>query len=353
MKIKILKFTLSFLALIAIIYSCNNDDDNIITVEERDRTEQQAADRDSLLAYLSTHYYNSSFLEADTNRKYSDIIITELITGDEVPEGNRLLIDAVETHTINYLDVEYEYYILRLNQGGGNAPRFTDAVRVRYEGVSVESGETFDIISTPEDFSLTTSIGLGVIKGWELIMPQFNSAIVPTDGYNVIEGIVQYDNFGLGVMFIPSGLAYYSGANTGSSYDNLIFKFELLQVEQADHEGDGIPSYLEDLDGDNDVFNEDTDDDGFANFIDVDDDGDGVLTVDENQTRSQSGFINLLAAETYVSENLLTNELLIDIVEEENGTFTVNVYIITDANDDGMADYLDSEITTNYNEIEN
>ncbi len=82
-------------------------------------------------------------------------------------------------------------------------------------------------------------------------------------------------------MFVPSGLAYFSGTSTGSSYDNLIFKFELLQFEVEDHDNDGIPSYLEDLDNDLDVIDDDTDEDGFVNFIDSDDDADGVSTLNE------------------------------------------------------------------------
>ena len=63
---------------------------------------------------------------------------------------------------------------------------------------------------------------------------------------------------------------------------NLIFKFELYQSEINDHDFDGVPSYLEDIDGDGEVFNDDTDEDEIPDYADQDDDGDGTLTVEED-----------------------------------------------------------------------
>ena len=48
---------------------------------------------------------------------------------------------------------------------------------------------------------------------------------------------------GAGVMFLPSGLAYFNGAS-GSipSYSPLIFSFKLYAIKRADQDGDGILS---------------------------------------------------------------------------------------------------------------
>jgi len=288
MKTKTLKFCLGLLTIVAVFVACEPDDGPTVTFEEADRTEQQAKDKDSLLDYFATHYYNSSFFETGSNHKYSDIIITELPQDAEGnyldmpnPDQNTLLVDAVETHMTVFLDVDYEYYMLRLNQGGGESPKFTDQIRVRYEGRSVVSDEIFDSRISPIDFSLVGNgfTTFGTIRAWQLVMPAFSSA----SDYTIdVNGNVNYNNFGLGVMFIPSGLAYFSGITTGDAYDNLIFKFELLQYEESDHDNDGIPSHLEDLDSDFDVNNDDTDEDGFPDFIDQDDDGDGVPTINED-----------------------------------------------------------------------
>lgn len=339
---------------VAVFISCEPDDGPTVTFEEADRTEQQIIDDSTLVAYVSSHYYNSSFFENGSSHKYSDIIITELPQDDEGnyldmpnPDQNTLLIDAIETHTTVYLDVDYKYYILRINQGDGESPKFTDQVRVRYEGSSAVSEEIFDGVSTPVELSLVGNgfTTFGTIKAWQLVIPSFNAAFDFTIGGN---GIVNYSNFGLGVMFVPSGLAYFSGITTGSAYDNLIFKFELLQFEQSDHDTDGIPSYLEDLDGDLDVNNDDTDEDGFPDFIDLDDDGDGVSTTDE-----------LIPTEYVVDTNIGEDEPILSEDEyvvsrdETNGIIIINTVTVADSNNDGLPDYLDEDIIINYNEVSN
>lgn len=354
MKIKTLKLSLFLLALTTVFVSCKKDDGGSGTpFVEADRTEQQEIDNAAILAYLNSHYYNSSFFETGSNHRYTDIIITELPTDDEgnyldMPDddNNTLLIDAVELRTATHLEADYEYYVLNLYQGGGDAPKFTDFVRANYEGSSIneEVGgeeEVFDSAVTPEEFNLQTDFtneNRGVIKAWQLVMPTFKSGFV--DG--IQDGIVNYTDFGLGVMFVPSGLGYFSGVATGKSYDNLIFKFELLQDEVVDHDNDGIPSYIEDLDVSLEVIDDDTDEDGLPNFIDTNDDGDDVLTIDElipdSHEFSTGGTEPILGA----------NEFEISR-SEENGIITINTVTIADSNSDGTPDYLDENISINYN----
>lgn len=343
---KSIKFIL-FLAFVSVLaVSCKEDDDvNVPDVEVRDRGEQQLVDSDSLVNYLSSHYYNSGFFETGSNHKYTDIVITELQDGGVVPDGHTLLMQAVETYTSTFEETEYEYYILRLNQGGGEAPNFTDRVFVRYEGTSINTDETFDSVASPIVLPLQGNLisTSGAIKGWQLVMPNFNSA---TD-FTIENGFVNYNNFGLGMMFIPSGLGYFSGTNTGVSFDNLAFKFELIRFEVEDHDGDGIPSYIEDLDSDMDVSNDDTDEDNFPNFIDLDDDGDGVGTVDE------------LMSNTYtVDTNISEEEPILDPGEYEvsrstsDGILTINTVKVVDSDNNGTPDYLQEDISINYNEEE-
>ena len=58
-------------------------------------------------------------------------------------------------------------------------------------------------------------------------------------------------------------------------------------VEETDHDGDGIPSIMEDLNGNGYLFDDNTDDDlepfnvFIPNFLDPDDDGDGIITREE------------------------------------------------------------------------
>ncbi|MCT4630594.1 hypothetical protein [Winogradskyella sp.] len=355
MKSKSLKLALYLVMFSVVLISCNNDDDaSAPNIVERDRTEQQLADSDSLITYLSTHYYNSSFFETGTNHKYTDIVITELEEGDDVPDGNTLLINAVETHSTTYLETDYEYYVLKLNQGGGDLPKFTDQIRVRYEGASIASGEVFDSRATPENFMLTgVNANPGLIRGWQLTLPEFSTSL----DFSLNNGIVEYNDYGLGIMFLPSGLGFYSGTNSGTSYDNLVFKFELLQYEEVDHDGDGIPSHMEDLDDNLYVLDDDTDEDRAYNYIDVDDDNDGVLTRDElmaktyTEDETMNPFMSETAAQNYFDNNAASNELFDRIdFNSEDSTYELKTLIIMDSNDNNEPDYLEDTITISYNE---
>jgi hypothetical protein len=278
---KIRKITLYILCAIVGFVSCSKDDDrdNPIIVEARDRAEQQIIDKDSLIGYLENHYYNSSVFVGNLNQSINDLIISELPEDGILPDpvNNTLLIDAIESKNTIFEEVDYEYYILRLNQGGGNIiPNFSDDIRVIYSG-NLLNEEVFDSAITPTEFDLTA-----LVTGWGRVLSQFNIA------ENYIEngdGTISFNNAGVGVMFLPSGLAYFADPPLNSNipvYSPLIFKFELYQSEINDHDFDGVPSYLEDLDGNMELANDDTDEDGIQDFLDVDDDGDGTLTVEED-----------------------------------------------------------------------
>ena len=275
MKFKLYIFLISILLL---GFSCGDDDDDgVIEVPEADRTEQQVIDNDSLVTFLQSHYVDASLLTNNSTILLNEIEINQLPEDGELPNPNQnsLLIDMVETLTTTYFDVEYEYYILKINQGGSeNSPNFSDKVRVSYEGTLMDD-TVFDSSSTPVDFDLTSTIA-----GWGRVLPEYNNA---EDFVINSDGTVTYNNPGIGIMFLPSGLGYYSAA-AGSVpvYSNLIFKFKVFQSEVNDHDFDNVPSHLEDLNGDYDLTNDDTDEDTFADFVDSDDDNDGTLTIDED-----------------------------------------------------------------------
>ena len=175
---KLRSFTILILSLLFTLSSCKKDDDGDgNTTSERDRTVQQLADKDTLLLYLNTHYYNSSTFASGSNHTISDLIITELPKDDQGnflplpdPSNNTILMEDVEVKTHTYLETQYEYYVLNLNQGGGVAPKFSNDVRVNYSG-QLLNGDVFDNTVTPTTFDL-----LNLIQGWRLVMPGFNSA---------------------------------------------------------------------------------------------------------------------------------------------------------------------------------
>ncbi len=257
---------------------CNKDDDSVETIPERDRGEQQLVDKDTLQGYLNSHYYNSSLFETPGDYTVDDIIITELpkdVNGNYLempdPDNNTLLSEAVVTKTTTINDVEYEYYYLTLSNGEGEKPKFSDDILVRYEGRLLNENQ-FDKSLNPINFDL-----MSVVAGWRYVMVDFNTSDLP--GSINTDGTVSYSNYGLGVMFLPSGLAYFSSATSSIPvYSSLIFKFELYKNQHNDHDGDGILSHLEDLNGNLNPLDDDTDEDNIPNFNDPDDDGDGVPT---------------------------------------------------------------------------
>ena len=323
-------------ALIISVISCSpDDDDNIVSVPENDRTEQQVVDNDTLVNYLNTHYYNSSEVNALANPTIADVVITELTVGDILPSDATLLMTDVELKTTTYLDVEYNYYILRIKQGEStSSPRFCDKVRVNYSG-SLMDGYNFDRSSTPVDFDLTA-----VIPGWSRVMPEFNAS---NSFISNTDGTISYNVYGMGVMFLRSGLGYYA-TYSGSipSYSNLVFKFELLQTETSDHDFDNIPTYMEVIEEDYNLYGKDTDGDLVVDFIDVDDDGDGTPTADEVRIQTFSEDTRVELEATLASLILDSNQLISPVkYNSDRNNFSANLVTILDDNGNGTPNYLD------------
>ena len=92
------KYSILFIFLLILsVFSCEEDQETIISVPENDRTEQQLTDKDSLIGYLSSHYYNSSEVNSLANPTMQDLVIIELLDGEELPLDYSFLIDDVGT----------------------------------------------------------------------------------------------------------------------------------------------------------------------------------------------------------------------------------------------------------------
>ena len=317
------------------VFNCSEDENETTSIPQRDRTEQQASDLDTLQNYFNTHYYNSGELNAlTTYPTLENIVISKLEEGDLQPPNTTMLSNAVVQKTTTYNDVSYEYYILNIEQGLGESPHFTDQVRVSYIGTTIDGNE-FDRSVSPTDFDLVYTI-----PGWNKVLPQFNTASAFATNN---DGTVTFENYGIGFMFLPSGLAYFNNAVSGiPSYSCLIFKFELYQHKVMDHDNDFIPSYLEDDDEDRDIFNDNTDSDSFSNFADNDDDGDGYKTYREITYITLTGASRAgLLAQMLAEEPLASNQIFSAIDQDDNGSFSVKLITLEDTNGNGIPNYLD------------
>lgn len=252
MKIKNLLF---LLILAAVIFACNKDD------KVTDPIEQAVVDDKALIEYMQTHYLNEDdggiwTIDAGQSSIYDD----PRLSVDEITEN----------------DIDYKLYYLVEAEGSEDSfyPSPVDSVLTTYTGMTMDSLVFDTSRGALRWFSLVS-----VIKGWSYGFTHFKGGdllLNPDESF-------YYENYGQGILLIPSGLAY--GINGSSSIPGdtpLIFQMTLQDVNEADHDNDTVLSKNEDLNNNNDLTDDDTDGDGTPNAYDSDDDGDGILTKDED-----------------------------------------------------------------------
>ena len=287
-----LKYLVAALALSALTVSCDKDDDGIEPI--RDYAEQYAKDISYVEKFLKTN--KIQVVNSATSFTDQDVTFISVDEGDPAALWNHPNL----TYRMARLGgLEYKVYYLKLRDGGGTdssneAPRpcNVDAVYASYHGYYLyanvtETATIVNLNSFEHSPMPTQMLSLeSLVRGWGEIMPQFKGGTLNSQPGEPLS----YDNFGAGIMFLPSALGYYNQTNSSiPAYVPLIFTFKLFDVQRLDQDYDGIPSYLEDIDGDGYIYHyteadgygpnpDDTDGDGIPNYRDVDDDGDNVLT---------------------------------------------------------------------------
>lgn len=290
---RISKNILLIVALIS-LFSCKKDDVEYFDLV--DIADQAEVDDELLIEFLSTHYYNEEeFANANNISGFNyDIKISEDAevtgydsNGDGEIDSNDIdnttlytrqrLIDIIETKSILDNDVAQNLYILRVRNGEGlEQPKFCDSTFLSYKGVELNDLIPFDEQIHPVWLDLSTSI-----KGFsESISDNFKTASSSTpngDGTNT------FTDYGVGAVFIPSGLGYFADPPVSiTPYASLVFTFKVMNMIVTDHDQDGVPTYLEDLDGDHNLATDDTDNDLIPNAADNNDDNDPILTINED-----------------------------------------------------------------------
>ena len=275
--ISMLNFSKLYFVLVTLIFflsSCDSDN-NSVAVEINDYSEQLATDNALLVDYLSTHFYNYQDFPRSENKIVS--IEIDTISGDN---ANKIpLIDQVQQISVPLTDannaiINHTLYYIVAQQGSEleRKPAIVDSTYVAYKG-ELLSGYKFDERVSPVWFD-----NASVVSGFRYGLQHFAPGT-----YSVNEsGIIRFQDFGQGIIFMPSGIGYYaSGLAAIPNYSPLVFSVSVYTTNESDHDNDGILSKNEDPDGDGNPFNDDTDSDGILNFNDIDDDGDGILTYNE------------------------------------------------------------------------
>ena len=274
--IRILKKSVLLISTILFITSCSNDENNVNTIIDLEPVlDQYILENDSIVTYMKTHFYNYEDFQNLASNSSVDLVI-DTIAGDN---SNKVSIfDQITTFTVDIVDENDEivphnmYYIIN-REGNGQNPSVADSVFVSYKGFRPYSDDVFD--SKPFPVWLDNVFN---IRGFK----EFTSFLKRGDVIINNDGTYDFENFGIGFVIMPSKLGYYDNSTSKiPAYSPLIFQVNLHTLNVTDHDLDTINSIEEDLNRDNDLFNDDTDEDGIPNFQDIDDDNDGILTKDE------------------------------------------------------------------------
>lgn len=279
---KILRFSTFFLILALI--ACSSDDDRDKPEPPRDEAEVYQENLQEIEEYLETHFY---YLEdSDEGISYQRIAF-DTIAGDNANKTPLIADESLKSKTVSTSNVDYKLYYLEIQKGNEEKyqPTFADKVAITYRASNLKN-EKFTENANPEvmDMPITSHFlfSKGQLKGTIAGITEFKGASSFEENS---DGTVTYsDDYGLGAVFIPSGLGFFQNppfsTNVGQ-YKPFIFSFQLYDAVQMDHDDDGIPSFMEDLEGNENLYQTDTDKDGTPNFLDGDDDGDNVPTRDE------------------------------------------------------------------------
>ena len=262
-----LKNIVAVLIIAITVYACG--DDNNTFFEEFDHEAQAVKDNDSLVKFFRNFYFDTSI---DSLKP--------------IQAGETALINDAKLKSmyVTESEVDYTLYYYEIEVGNPSVdkgfPTVVDSILVKYQGKSLEKTDSLSTFETNDNaswFNLS-----GVIRGWSHGFTNFKGGDNATNN-----GPITYVNGGKGILFIPSGLAYRNvGTNQAGNLANktLIFYFNLFDfVKDTDNDNDGVPSIMEDPDGDGDPRNDDTDGDLIPNYLDNDDDNDGVPTNDEDK----------------------------------------------------------------------
>ena len=223
---------------------------------------------------MKSHFFNYDDFN-DLSPNDSPEIVFDSIIGDNIDKTP--IYDQVSTLQISVKDaddnlVNHNLYYHIIREGIGENPTVADSVFVSYKGLLLD-GVSFDTRKNPIWMEAKN-----LIRGFQEFLPLLSKGDIRVNN----NGTYEFFNFGIGFAIFPSGLGYFqSGSISIPPYSPLIFKVNMMTLNRTDHDNDSVLTIIEDLNGDHDFNNDDTDSDNIPNFLDDDDDGDGVLTMNE------------------------------------------------------------------------
>lgn len=220
---KIYKSIFILLVNFFVLISCDKDNEAqpLPTPQPlRDYAVQYNTDILKIETFLKTHSIsvtNHAGFSDDQDVSYASVpsLDENSIWGSNPLEPKASLL----TKTVTIKDVVHKIYYIKFRPGIGASPTLTNQIKTQYTGFLIEDGYVFED-SVDEGINLSMNF---IITGWREILPEFKMG--------TITGVNQYSDFGAGVMFLPSALAYYNMSyNNIPSYSPLGFSFKLYNV---------------------------------------------------------------------------------------------------------------------------
>ena len=270
---------------------CPSDDSYEVVV--RPYSEVYAEDIVKIETFLDTHFttvdadYNVTFTKITADTPSATPISDALDTSANQDDPSKKLKHKI----VSVGGVDHKLYFLKLREGSGNTnvdsdnlndnPTKLDSIYCTYKGIKTDLS-TFASSNSPSWLLLEqpnpTDILSPTIKAWHEIFPLFKRGNFVFDSNT---GTTTFSDFGAGVMFVPSGLAYFNQINTGiPAYSPLIFSFKLMNIRYRDHDGDKLLS-KDEYGGPATGTALDSDGDGKPDYGEYDDDNDGKVTFEE------------------------------------------------------------------------
>ncbi|WP_130736550.1 FKBP-type peptidyl-prolyl cis-trans isomerase [Flavobacterium sp. J27] len=286
---------ISFIVLMCIAsVSCKKDDSTSTSITLRDRQVVYDEDILEIEDYLNSYYLE---VDGDLNATIKEIDNGQTSLWDDTTYPLQSVTVKNDVRKTNYVNggsadvVEYKMYYIVLNEGGGVRPTQVDSVFTAYKGWDLKNNEIFDQNNQGIWFTYpqTGQFDPVSISGFRQILYQIKTEESSSLNGN---GTITHNNYGNIIVFIPSGLAYFNTSIGGEAYNPIAFQIKLFQRKENDQDRDRVKSNYEDLNGDNDFYNDDSDGDNIPNFLDADDDNDGIITkVEIIETNDGNGHI--------------------------------------------------------------
>ncbi len=295
-----MKKLLGLLLALGLLSGCGDDDGGPggQIIPPRLLSEVALENDAEIVEFLETHFYNYEEFQGPITPDFDFKILIDTIAGenaDRTPLLEQVISKVINVNSIELglseeeNDIPHTLYYLIPRQGVGPNPSVADSVFMRYTGKLLDDTE-FDASNTGVWLNLPGIQAPGAGSGARGFAE--GTAFINSGGEPIInpDGTFDVEGFGVGIMFMPSGLGFFNNSQgLIPAYSPLIFEVNVLAMIEADHDQDGIPSILEDLNGNGYMYDDNTDEAEerefrqplFADFLDLDDDNDGIRTSEE------------------------------------------------------------------------